>query len=480
MSVIEELRQNDPARTRISIGLCDQRSDADLAQALQQNPFVKAIELNVDGEERANDWVSLLRVIATRANLKKVKLRDGHADSDFERLFVGAPAALVRAILRAMQQNTAIRSVDLQCVCLPIDTISTFVDIASSITSFSINGCYMEPANRQQGARSLAAALQRNTNIKHLKLSEMEDIYAIPMLEGLRFNSAVKSFAINIPPWKTFVAIQQLLESTTSIQKFGLGNASFRENQFCPIAQAITSSECLSKLKFRQCSFKDQSSIVQLRSILQNKRNLMSLCLDSCDFDGGHVHEAIISTFLRPDSSLRCFIFRSRNSLESVFPRIQFENLLQAIQKSKLERFLIGSILTLPQLQTLTASIPLMKLKELEVDFWEFDEETIMRDLLHAVKNNFSLRSVKAKLLGRDPDNADKQTLAFYANRNKLLDQWVGNPETVEQKLWPEALSLSQRAGPNSLFRGLRSVLESDYVHLPAGRKRKARSIKPA
>jgi len=27
----------------------------------------------------------------------------------------------------------------------------------------------------------------------------------------------------------------------------------------------------------------------------------------------------------------------------------------------------------------------------------------------------------------------------IYANRNELLDQWVNNPETVEQKVWPNA-----------------------------------------
>ena len=65
---------------------------------------------------------------------------------------------------------------------------------------------------------------------------------------------------------------------------------------------------------------------------------------------------------------------------------------------SKLERFKIGAIHTQQQLQTLTQSIPSMKLKELEVDFWddhdedelEFVPETIRQELLLAVKNNFS------------------------------------------------------------------------------------------
>ena len=72
---------------------------------------------------------------------------------------------------------------------------------------------------------------------------------------------------------------------------------------------------------------------------------------------------------MRPDSSLRCFEFY-HDDLEQTIPVIQFKNLLQAIEKSKLERFQIGSIETLHHLQALTQSIPSMKLKELEVGFY--------------------------------------------------------------------------------------------------------------
>jgi len=107
----------------------------------------------------------------------------------------------------------------------------------------------------------------------------------------------------------------------------------------------------------------------------------------------------------------------------------------------------------------------------------------VRQELLHAVKNNFSLWSVKAKILDHYLEEEldflesaeDKQTLAFYANRNESLDQWVDHPETVieQRKVWPGALDLEERAGPNALFRGLRSVLERDYGSVRRGRKRK-------
>ena len=143
--------------------------------------------LNLEGEQRA-DWISFVRVIARRANLEKVKLQDAVRA---ERR--NAPATLVRSILRAIQQNNAIRTVEFFRLRLPTD-ISKFLDNASSITSFSLHKCDMEPAEREQGTSDLVAALQRNANIESLELWKLDDLYAIPILEGLRLNTAVKIF----------------------------------------------------------------------------------------------------------------------------------------------------------------------------------------------------------------------------------------------------------------------------------------------
>ena len=77
---------------------------------------------------------------------------------------------------------------------LSADDISMFVDTASSITSFSLDGCDMEPSEREQGTRILAAALQRNTNIETLELGELEDIYAVPILRGLAIQCFFEDF----------------------------------------------------------------------------------------------------------------------------------------------------------------------------------------------------------------------------------------------------------------------------------------------
>ena len=474
MSVVEELRQNDPAMKSIRILLHVEPSDAELARALEQNPFVTEINLDLDGEQRA-DWNSLVHVIATRANLEKVILDDAYSAEQRN-----ARAGLVRAFLHAIRQNTALRSVEMRWLRLPTD-ISAFVDNASSIASFKLFDCDMEPAEREQGARDLAAALQRNTNIETLKLRSLEDIYAVPILESLRSNTSLKTliWKENALADETGPALQRLLESTTSIQRFELIALQLRGDTFLPIAHAITRSESVSELKFEDCQFQNQSSLAPLQSILQNKHNLTTLCLQYCNFVGEQVHEDIISVISRPGSLLRCVEFTFTN-LQQMFPNIPFEALLQAIEKSKLERFSIGRIETPYQLQTLMQSIPSMRIRELDVAFdrrFLRENANPRQNLLLAIKKNFSLRSVKGKHPnGTDffDSDDDKQRLALYAIRNKSLDQWFDNPEIVEQrKVWPEALNLAQKAGPNALFRGLHSVLERDYVSLPGGRKRK-------
>ena len=58
MSVVDMLRENNPARTDISIWLRYAESDADLAGALAQNPFVTEIELNLS--RRAESQIGIL------------------------------------------------------------------------------------------------------------------------------------------------------------------------------------------------------------------------------------------------------------------------------------------------------------------------------------------------------------------------------------------------------------------------------------
>lgn len=245
MSAVERLRQNNPARTSISICLFEEPSDADLALALQQNPFITTMDLFLGGA-RDLGWDSLLQVIATRVNLEKVTLQQDRN------------AALVSAILRAIQQNFAVQSVLLISLRLPTD-LSTFVDTASSITLFDLFCCDMEPSlEREQGARDLAAALQRNTNIKTLRLGFMGDIYVIPILQSLQANVSLTSLTISGGSYSdaTTRVIQQLLESSASIEHFDARGPKFSGDEFRPVSQGIVNSRSVSKVTLGSCNFK--------------------------------------------------------------------------------------------------------------------------------------------------------------------------------------------------------------------------------
>ena len=474
MSVVEELRHNDPAatKTKITILLRHETSDADLAEALERNLFVTEIHLDLKGVQ-TTDWAALLRVILTRENLGKMTLREG-----FDAKERNAPPTLVRAFLRSIQQNNSIRSVVLECIRLPAD-VSTFVDTASAITSFSFScKCDFAPTERERGTRDLASALQRNTNITHLTLCISDDSFAIPILQALQSNDSLKNLvaARGRCSDATSHAMHQLLESSTSIMQFHLEQVFIRGETLRPIAQGLIQSQSVCELNFSLCLFRETAAV--FRSILQEKRNLVSLRLDHCVFQFFQVLDAIISSLSQQDSPLRNLVIED-SMLGNTFPNIQFENLLRSVEKSRLERFTIGQILSHHQLQTLTQHIPSLRIKELEVQFATyFDRETAKEGILQALQSNFSLRSVTGIFVGGWPEtdlfdnDHDKKRLEFYANRNERLDQWVDNPVTVNQKVWPEALTLAENAGPGFLFRGLRSVLGSDSS-LQVARKHK-------
>jgi len=92
----------------------------------------------------------------------------------------------------------------------------------------------MEPVGREQATRDLAVALQCNTSIEYLDISFLDDIYAIPILQCLRSNVSLTTLAIGGETFSdaTTQVIQQLLDSTTSIQAFEIAHVAFGGENF--------------------------------------------------------------------------------------------------------------------------------------------------------------------------------------------------------------------------------------------------------
>ena len=242
MSVVDRLRQNDPARTSIP-------------HLFQSGNLGCGSGTGTGAESvRHGYYIGLGRRAANR--LEFFAACDCDACEPRKSGIAGCSSVLRKEmhppswfahILRAMQQNTSIRFVKLWWLRLP-NNISTFVDTASSITSFSLHDCDMETRERQQGARILRQHFSATPTSSRLKLNELEDIYTIPILEGLRSNVSVKTLIFSPPLLLRTLsdavshALQELLESTTSIQRFEFHNATFSE---IPFAQLLKPSHAV-------------------------------------------------------------------------------------------------------------------------------------------------------------------------------------------------------------------------------------------
>jgi hypothetical protein len=56
--------------------------------------------------------------------------------------------------------------------------------------------CNMDAAERERGLQELTAAIQRSPNIQRLELTKLENVYLLPILDGLASNTGVKELTL--------------------------------------------------------------------------------------------------------------------------------------------------------------------------------------------------------------------------------------------------------------------------------------------
>ena len=475
---LEALRRNRPDETAIQIELSDEPS-VELAPALEQNHFITDIAIIFSADVRddetraANNWTELLRVMATRNILRKVSVSADNAEdvdqSDSAVLF-----------LEAIQQNPAVQSVSLYSLGFSADSFATFLNTASSPTSLKIMQCtIVQRSNRGESGewnRLVGDAFRRNTSIQTLELAYLDDSFMLPILQSLRaVNGTLRTLIFKMyygyvlnPEISSLM--QNILESTTSIQRFELAG-SYSGSTFGPLALGLIASTSVSDIKFGFCRFVDGGSI-HLQNIIRNKTNLtcLSVTYYSSFWSSGGM-EALVQALSSPNSPLRSFEFRF--GILGSIPAGQFRNLLRAIERSKLKHVSIHVGHQAPQLLgALIQSIPAMKVTELglSTDFHLARDTT--HDLLQAFKRNYRLQQVQHDF---EFNAAEQSRLDLYLERNKRLAHWVENPATVPQHLWPDATKLALEDGESSLFASLRTVLGSDYASLVSGKRKRKR-----
>lgn len=439
---LEQLRRNDPGVTYVHIPLAVDHNvtDAEWSEALQANEHVKKITFDFSRMVE-HHWDLLLRVIAMRGNLEEVTLWNH------------SPNEVTNRFLQAIQQNSAIQTVSLSGLRLSGTSIASFLDSATTVTSLRFINCGMEASERERGSLELAAAIQRNTNIRHLTLTALHDVYLLPILSSLVSNSIVKELALG-GHYLSLAAthtVRRLVESTTTIEGFELAHCISGVETFRQIAEGLINSESVTDIKLENCRFNVEGSAIIFKSILESKTNLRSLCLRGCQVYRRALSATTFTNLLRPDSPLRSLEF-SGLTLDDLFTHDEFAALLVLVEKSNLERLCIGNIDPQHKCEALIRSIPKMQLKTLHF-ILRGRLVHLKSDLIGAVKRNTSLRTVVGELNGVSLFDEDgKRKLKSYAVRNEGLAQWIASPATVPRGAWAKTLTKAQVTGPDTAF----------------------------
>ena len=237
ISMADTLRRNDPNISAIDICVSHEshESDSEIAEALEQNTFVTKLWMH--GMEEDARWPQLCRALAARAHLEHVGLSGAELRMD------SSACTCTRLLIEALQQNQSIQSAVFCDLEVPEEVVASFLDTARSLTKFGFRdpAIIPNPGTDQNGPLTIAAALQRNQQIREFDFHLENQALAQSILRSLVANQTVRILKIRLPEHATIelsVAIQQLVESTLSIQALEL-EGHFSTQMFRPIAEGL-------------------------------------------------------------------------------------------------------------------------------------------------------------------------------------------------------------------------------------------------
>jgi len=174
------LQRNDPATTSVNIFLHEESDDPALSQALWAHDGVTEVYVSLTGSSgpgpnNNQGWSSLRRVLATKSRLQKISLL-GICPAGNEQ--VRPPNEIVRLFMECVQQNNAVKRLNLIHLHLPGPETVALVEDMSSLTEFSVYACSIQAAHggdeesstriKEKGALAIAKALQKNQTIEQL------------------------------------------------------------------------------------------------------------------------------------------------------------------------------------------------------------------------------------------------------------------------------------------------------------------------
>jgi len=217
----EIVRRNPEDEQYIYVGTPTREiSDVVLTRALEQIPTVNNVNtIYISFTAGYRNWPLFFRHLATRENLEKVCLNVGlssfHArdepwDED------------IRSILEHIQQNNATRVVKFGDLRLSPTSVAKFLDDSTHLTDFTLEDDFtIVCPNDNDGAKDLAAALQRHPNLLHLDLRLAQNNTEAILLNALHTNMVLQKITIHPQFWsvETFRAFQKFMRLTTTLRE---------------------------------------------------------------------------------------------------------------------------------------------------------------------------------------------------------------------------------------------------------------------
>jgi hypothetical protein len=449
VDVLEELRENSSTSWHTYVSLVDESlSDHELSQALQANEHVEVLHINTN-RTRGN-WDSLLHVIRMREILSHVVVSD-RDDADEDRQ---VQTTRTSRFLQAIQMNSAIQTVCLKDVRVSAASIVSFLNLATSVTTFDLEGYIMETHEEDRGAHELATSLQRNTNIRTLKLGNLKDVCLLPILSSLTANVHVNELELRLKDlsFAASTRLRVLLESTATMVKVKLSEFRFKAVSFLPLMQGLINSENITDVDFTKCIFDGEESTLLFKSILRSKSNVRALSIRACNMHGGTLPATVFADILRSDSPLR-----SLELCSSVLTNDGFIALLSLVAGSKVKQLQMGKIGGPQKFLALMSSIPKMQIRLLTFNMCDVDSLRWKSALIRALKKNSSLCLVDARKDG-NRDEIGWDELNSYGVRNRGLSEWIAAPATIPRGAWPTAIEAARAIGPDAVIRILDAV----------------------
>lgn len=515
-ALIYRLRDNnddDDASTTIEVPFRAFRVDRQVeaaARALRENELIKGFAFDFrrnpgeDNEEVILNWQPLLQEIATREKLESAQVWIYGVRNIFLSLFRDQ-------FFQALQRNTNIRQLELFDAHFPDNdctagVVSFLEDAPPALVDLRFSDIET-PSNSssREALQSIAAAIARSSGIPSLQFDWCRSEFICPIFQSLAAptsTSGLQKLAYRQRSYESMavsagLAMQQYLESPrATVRCLELNYVKFDSvSEGSSLLLGLSQNSSVNELAFSDCHIgvdrvpdgddvENQEDAQLLANLLRDNSNVTILRFADCSFFRYPlVLDAIATNITRRESALRCLDITPAISIRA------FRAVLTALSNStRIESLIIHDIQVnhTEHLKALREELPLVKIKELTLEFSSNFDPLQFDSILKGIKHNYSIEKAFCERESVENDwpthaqrsgennfltEAHKSRLEFFMDRNQKLAKWTENPKLVPQELWLYALNLALEAGINTLFQSL-LALSGQGIGLKRGRKR--------